>query len=326
MQRDNKELVSVIVPIYNVKKYLERCINSILCQSYENLEIILVDDGSDDGSELICDSFANKDKRVHVVHQKNGGVACARNTGLDNCKGEFVCFVDSDDYIHPDFILYLYTKLKENDCDICMCYHVVTDEWDYKGSINWEAAVEVYDRQEIFDRFYTDMHGSIIMLWNKMIRRECIADIRFDDGFIHEDEGTTFKFLYNARKIAFSGEVLYFYYSRDESITGVPYDRKRLDILKAYDNRLAFYKQNAEMALYERECQYYLSEILANYYKVHQFLKDNAILQQLRQKYGEIYKEADRSGWSFSRRVLYFLCYFDPLLYGRIKQAKSGRG
>lgn len=319
MQSNNRELVSVIVPIYNVKEYLERCINSILNQSYENLDIILVDDGSNDGSEAICDSFAQKDKRVNVIHQKNGGVASARNTGLDNCKGEFVCFVDSDDYIHPDFILYLSTKLKDNDCDISMCYHVVTDEWDYKCSVNWDAAVEVYSKEEIFDRFYTNMHGSIIMLWNKMIRRKCIGDIRFDDGFIHEDEGTTFKFLYNARKIAFSNEVLYIYYSRDESITGIPYDKKRLDILKAYENRLSFYKEHSEKALYDRECQYYLSEILANYYKVSKLLKDKSILSELRCKYREVYNLADRRSWSTGRRALYFLCSWIPLLYGSIK-------
>nr|WP_022768216.1 glycosyltransferase family 2 protein [Butyrivibrio sp. NC2007] len=319
MRSNNRELVSVIVPIYNVKEYLERCVNSILNQSYENLDIILVDDGSNDGSEEICDFFARKDKRVNVIHQENRGVAAARNTGLNNCKGELICFVDSDDYVHQDYILYLYSKMEDNNCDICMCYHVVTEDWDYKGSVNWDAPIHVYTREEIFDRFYTDMHGSIIMLWNKIIRKDCIGNIRFDEGFIHEDEGTTFKILYNARKIAFSNEALYYYFSRDESITGIPYDKKRLDILKAYENRLSFYKDNSEKILYDRECQYYLSEILANYYKVSKLLKDKSILNELRNKYRKVYNMADRTSWSKGRRILYFVCNWIPLLYGIIK-------
>ena len=319
MQTNTGDLISVIVPVYNVKAYLERCVNSILKQSYENLEVILVDDGSTDDSKNICDSFAASDGRVRVIHQSNKGVATARNTGINNSNGEFICFVDSDDYIHPDFVRFLYTKLIENDCDICMCNHLVTDEWNYSINVNWDTPIDVYSRDQIFDMFYTNMHGSIIMLWNKMIRRECIADIKFDDGYIHEDEGTTFKFLYNAKKIAFSSEVLYFYYSRDESITGVPYDGKRLDILKAYENRLSFYKEHSEKKLFDRECQYYLSEILANYYKVSILLKDKETLQRLREKYSGVYKTADKSNWSASRKMLYFVCYYCPIIYGKIK-------
>ena len=313
--------VSVIVPIYNVKKYLPRCIESIIKQSYKNLEIILVDDGSTDGSEVVCDRYAQKDSRVKVIHQANGGVSTARNTGLDICTGDFICFVDSDDYIHADFVKYLYAKLIENDCDICMCNHIVTEEWNYKQDIDWEKKVNIYDKKQIFDMFYTDMHGSIIMLWNKIMKRECVSGIRFDDGYINEDEGTTFKFLYNAKKIAFSEEVLYFYYSRDESITGVPYTAKKIDILKAYENRISFYKEKGESDLLNRECMFYLSEILANYYKVYRILKDKKVLEDLRKKYSDTYKNVDKTNWSTGRKLLYAVCRRFPLLYGIIKQS-----
>ena len=315
-----EKLVSVIVPIYNVEEYLERCIESILRQSYNNLEIILVDDGSTDRSGEICDAFAQKDNRVKVIHQVNGGVATARNTGLDNSKGDYICFIDSDDYVHPDFIKYLYIKLMENGCDISMCRYAVTDKGDYHKALDWNSPVTVYDRNLLFERFYSDIHCHIIMLWNKLIKRECIGDIRFDDGYINEDEGTTFRFLYNAGKIVFCEEMPYYYFSRNESITGVPYSKKRLDILRAYENRLEFYLKQGEDRYYNRECMFYLSEILTNYYKVFKYLdRDKLILRELKNKYDKAYTAADKSGWGITRRALYFVCRFRPLLYGRIK-------
>ena len=317
---NEEKLVSIIVPIYNVEKYLDRCISSILNQSYRNLEIILVDDGSTDGSREICDTYARKDNRVKVIHQENQGVATARNAGLDGCRGDFISFVDSDDYIHPDFIKYLYTKLIETDSDICMCNYITTDEWDYSNKIDWNKKVDVYNAHQLLDLFYSDMHCNIIMLWNKIVKRECISDIRFDDGYINEDEGTSFKFIYKARRIVFCEEVLYYYFSREKSITGAPYDTKRLDILKAFENRMRFYKEHGEQSFFNRECMFYLSEILTNYYKVHKLLENNReILQELKKKYDNTYKVADKSEWGFSRKLMYKVFKMFPLLYGIIK-------
>jgi len=314
-------LISVIIPIYNVSEYLERCVNSVQGQSYKNLEIILVDDGSTDGSETICNDLEKHDSRIKVVRQKNLGVASARNAGLDASTGEYISFVDSDDYVHPDFIKYLYSKLIENDCEISICSFVGTDRWEYSKDINWEEKVDIYDKRQILNEFYSDMHGAIIMLWNKLISRKCIDGIRFDDGYIHEDEGTTFKFLYNANRIAFCHEVLYFYYDRRGSITGNPYSAKRLDILKAYENRIAFYEAHGENALLNRECQYYLSEILNNYYKVYHFLgKDKVLLKMLKDKYKKIFLSADKTKWSTGRRLLYCVCSVSPMLYGGLKR------
>ncbi len=319
MQDDNKDLVSVIVPVYNVELYLRRCVNSILNQSYKDLEVILVDDGSSDSSGLICEEYAEKDNRVKVIHQRNGGLSAARNTGIDNCHGAYICFVDSDDYVHPEYVRYLHDLCIENNCEISICYHYITEEDDYRSEVNLNSAAKVFTRNEVFDLFYTDMHGSIVIAWNKLYKRECIGDIRYDVGKIHEDEGTTFRFLYNSKKIAFTKEVLYYYYSREDSITGLPYNRKKLDILDAYENRLSFYREHSEKALYDRECQYYLSEILANYYKVYHLLKDETLLKDLGERYNKVYSEADRSSWSSGRRVFYYVFKIFPLLYGKIK-------
>ena len=319
MNNDIKDTVSIIVPVYNVKPYLERCINSILKQSYDNLEVILVDDGSTDGSGELCDSLEKKDKRIIVIHQQNGGLSSARNTGIDNCHGSYICFVDSDDYVHPDYVKYLYSMCINYNCEIGICYHYITEEDNYYRKVELNSEIRVFSRSEIFDLFYTDMHGSIVIAWNKIYKRECIGDIRYDVGKIHEDEGTTFKFLYNANRIAFGKEVLYYYYSREDSITGLPYNRKKLDILDAYENRLKFYKEHLEKGLYDRECQYYLSEILANYYKVSVQLKDKGVLLELREKYNQAYKNADRAVWSNSRKIMYLTFKFFPFLYGAIK-------
>lgn len=313
------DLVSVIVPVYNVAQYLERCVNSILRQTYKKLEIILIDDGSTDASPRICDELGIMDERIKVIHQSNQGLSGARNTGIDNSQGDYLCFVDSDDFVHPDYVRYLYKMCRKNNCEIAICYHYITSESNCKFDIDLDGPVKVFSRKELFDVFYTDMHGSIVIAWNKLYKRECIGDIRYDVGKIHEDEGTTFKFLYNAHKIAFTSQVLYYYFDREESITGLPYSKKKLDILDAYENRLAFYKEHSEKKLYDRECQYYLSEILANYYKVSQLLNDRDLLGVLRDKYLNVYNASDRNCWSKGRRALYFVCKICPLLYGNIK-------
>ncbi len=314
-------LVSIIVPVYNVKPYLERCVNSLIGQSYQELEIILVDDGSTDGCGDLCDVLMSRDKRIWVVHQENQGLSAARNAGIEAAQGEYLCFVDSDDYVNPEYVKYLYEMCTENEADIAICGHLITKKGDYFKPIDFSKPVDVYFREEIFDRFYTDMHGSIVIAWNKLYKRMCIGDIRYDVGMIHEDEATTFKFLYNAHKIAFGREVGYYYFDRSDSITGSAYSKRNLDILKAYENRLLFYKDHREDKLYDRECQFYLSEILNQYRKVREFLEgDKDTLKMLREKYKKSYIESDRRKWSATRRCVYALCLMFPGLYGVMKK------
>ena len=313
-------LVSVIIPIYNVEAYLERCVESVCGQSYKDLEIILVDDGSKDGSGEICDRLEKKDNRISVIHQANMGLAGARNTGIDACHGDYICFVDSDDYVHPDYVKYLLKICEDNGCEIGACGHFPTDKMESFHEVNWNEKATVYNKKQIFDVFYSDMHVPIVIAWNKIYSRKCIGDIRYDVGYIHEDEATTFKFLYNAEKIAFGREKLYYYFDRSDSITGQAYSKKRLDILKAYENRMEFYSAHNEHEYYERECQNYLSEILNNYYKVYHFLnKDKVLLNELRGKYKRAYNESDKSAWMKGRRLFYCICNRIPLFYGIIK-------
>ncbi len=321
IQVDNMELVSIIVPVYNVKPYLERCVNSLISQTYKDLEIILVDDGATDGCRELCDELKLRDDRIRVIHQHNQGLSAARNSGIDAANGRYLCFVDSDDYVNPEYIMYLYDMCKDYGADIGICGHYITEEDNYYKKIDFSKAIEVFSREEIFDRFYTDMHGSIVIAWNKLYKRECIGNIRYDVGMIHEDEATTFKYLYNAKKIAFGREVGYYYYSRPDSITGLAYSSRNLDILKAYENRLDFYKGHNEDRFYNRECQFYLSEILNQYGKVIRFLKgDKRILNMLKEKYRKAYKNSDKKSWSFIRRSMYAVFWVFPSFYCAIKR------
>ncbi|MCR5557534.1 MAG: glycosyltransferase [Butyrivibrio sp.] len=318
-----KELISVIIPVYNVGNYLERCVESVCKQSYLNIEIILVDDGSTDDSGKICDEFGKVDDRIKVIHQTNKGLAGARNTGIDASRGEYLCFVDSDDYVHPDYVKYLYEICVDNHCQIGICGHCATDRMEKFHEVDWGGKVLVCDRKQIFDDFYSENHVPIVIAWNKIYSRECIGNIRYDEGFIHEDEATTFKYLYNAKRIAWGKERLYYYFDRTDSITGQEYSKKRLDILKAYENRLEFYSSHAEQEYYERECQFYLSEILNNYHKVYLYLqKDKELLGMLKSKYQKAYLNADRSNWTVGRKMLYGVCYAYPLFYAFLKRKK----
>ena len=315
------DLVSIIVPVYNVKPYLERCVNSLIGQSYRDLEIILVDDGSTDGSGELCDDLTHKDNRIKAIHKSNQGAAAARNAGIDISSGEFICFVDSDDYVNYEYVRYLYEICTKNGADIGMCGHLITDKDDYYELIDFSKPIELYSKDEILDKFFTDMHGSIIIPWNKIYKRKCISDIRYVVGMICEDEATTVKFLYNADKIAFGKEVGYYYFSRPDSITGSAYSKRNLDILKAYESRLLFYKEQGEDKLYIRECQFYLSEILNQYSKVKKFLKDdNDTLKMLRKKYRKAYLSSERNKWTALRRGIYAICFVFPGFYSAMKK------
>ena len=206
MQNTNNELVSVIVPVYKVEPYLDRCVASILAQTYPNLEVILVDDGSPDNCPALCDAWAQRDARIRVIHKKNGGQSDARNVGLDAASGAYISFVDSDDYIAENFIETLYDLLHEYHTDI--------------SAVHWKLVYA--DAPEVpappSSRNVTLFQG---------------ADaIRFPVGRVMEDLGIAHKILFDAGQIAYSDEPLYYYYQRDGSTL-------HTDCIKFFQDRLA---------------------------------------------------------------------------------------
>ena len=211
------ELVSVIVPVYKTEKYLNHCINSIVGQTYNNLEIILVDDGSPDRCPAICDLWKEKDERIKVFHQVNAGGGQARNLALDKSKGKFVIFVDSDDYIAPFMIEFLYKQFQD-DVDIVECGYCITHndnaEFDEESEgYRWESFVaEEAVLENIKDRMFRQI------IWNKMYRKSVVGDVRFPVRKNIDDEFWTYQVLGNARKVIYTNKVLYAYRQQENSV------------------------------------------------------------------------------------------------------------
>lgn len=181
------DLISVIVPIYKVEKYLDKCIASIIGQKYRELEIILVDDGSPDSCGEICDRYSAIDSRIKVFHQKNGGVSDARNTGIMQATGKYLSFVDGDDYIEPDMIEILYNNLTDNNADISICnYHTLGEK---TGAEHKEITISegVWDRQTFWENYYSKNQYYCVVLWNKLFKRELFYGLSFPKGRISED-------------------------------------------------------------------------------------------------------------------------------------------
>ena len=225
-----KPMISIIVPIYNVEQYLRRCVDSLRNQSHRDFELILVDDGSPDNCSAICEEYAAVDDRVRVIHKTNGGLSDARNAGLEIARGEYVAFVDSDDWVAENYLERLLTALTETGADICECSVLRTD-----GAACVPAAEnqkpEVFSTTEALEQLISDnifrQH-----VWNKLYRRDVIADILFPKGKTNEDEFWTYQVFGNAKKVAKISDVLYSYFQRPASIMGETYSLKRLDALE----------------------------------------------------------------------------------------------
>lgn len=228
----NQELISVIVPIYNVEKYLDRCVKSICEQSYRNLEIILVDDGSGDMCGAMCDTYANHDSRVLVVHKENGGLSDARNAGLNICSGTYVTFIDSDDYIEHDYIETLYSALVENQADISIGdYFYETENGLTINSYLNSGKVRILDQKEAI--------GELCKLklfsnsaWGKLYPTKFFLDIRYPKGKIYEDIPITYRLILKAGKIAFCEKPIYHYIYRLQAISKGNFKPQRLDALQ----------------------------------------------------------------------------------------------
>ncbi len=225
--------ISVIIPVYNVEKYLNRCVESILNQTYRNLEIILIDDGSTDKSSQLCDFFSTKDSRIKVIHKKNGGLSSARNVGLDNATGEYVYFIDSDDWIANDTIEYLYETCKKYDADICSAKYMLTGN-ENKNFPEIDEVIEiVYERNKL--QYYLDsaLDGKNleIPVCTKLYKKYLFDNIRFPEGQIYEDIYTNYLLIDKANKLVTSNKFIYFYFQQGTSITRSKFTERNYDLI-----------------------------------------------------------------------------------------------
>lgn len=234
-------LVSVIVPVYKVEPYLHRCVDSILAQTYHNLEIILVDDGSPDNCGKICDEYARKDKRIKVIHKKNGGQSEARNVGLDVAKGEYVTFIDSDDWIHNQYIEILYNDIIQANADVSMCTFVRISAMNNNDKKISTHKVEVLNKEQAIERtlYQKKLDSSP---WDKLYKRNLFDSLRFTVGRIYEDLEIIYQIYDRAVILTYTDEALYYYFYREDSTLGV-FNQKRLVVLDITDEIVKYMEE-----------------------------------------------------------------------------------
>lgn len=255
----NEPLVSVIVPCYKVEQYLPNCVESILNQTYNNWEIILVDDGSPDNCGEICDRYALKDCRIKVVHKTNGGLSSARNAGMKIMQGEYVTFLDSDDFLHRDAIQTLVRYAKQYGAQIVQCsftrgYETVFPAW------NGKEKVDEYDNHTIFIKFVAK-----IIVCGKLYKCELLDDITMPEGIINEDDWTTWKIYYRAKKIVVTNRPLYYYTVNPGSIMSIAKKKPDTTYYGAYDERIAFFKESGERDLADISHLQFCKSLLLSY-------------------------------------------------------------
>lgn len=227
------DLVTVVVPIYNVEKYLNECVESIVNQTYKNLEIILVDDGSPDNCPVMCDEWAKKDGRIKVIHQRNGGLSSARNSGLKICRGKYVTFVDSDDWLDSDCVGYLYELVYKDNSDMSVCQHRVVRDTEILQEFSLETDSCLGSRDCLKKIFYGDQISTSV--WAKMYKT-CLFDIvHFPEGRLYEDIGTLPYLVMNCQKINVGAMAKYNYRMVSTSITHAAFNVKKFDLIEMTD-------------------------------------------------------------------------------------------
>lgn len=225
----NKDLISIVIPVYNIENYIEKCIKSIVQQTYENIEIIIVDDGSTDSSGTLCDQLGRNDKRIIVIHKENGGLSDARNKGIDRASGKYICFIDGDDFIAEDFITTLYNSLKNNNADLAVC------EFDYIDNngkrinhpidsgalriLNTHDAIQILLQQKPYSN----------SACGKMFKLADFDNIKFPYRRLYEDTATVYKLFLKCNKVVFTAKAMYYYVWRNQSISKSGFSINQMD-------------------------------------------------------------------------------------------------
>ena len=257
----SRALVSVIVPVYNIRPFLPYCLRSIAAQTYRNIEVILVDDGSTDGSGELCDEFASSDSRFKVVHQPNGGQSSARNAGFSLCSGEWVAFVDGDDFMHPEYIRYLLEAAVSTGSSLSVCEYEPVSDYNVPMPDDGEPVATVDDSDALLGKMLSGLKVQYMTVWGKLFKRSLIAPFRFKDRKCEDTEYLSQVFP-TVDRAAHIRNRLYFYYSRPGSdSTGGIFKQSQItllsEIMERYrDSYPAHSKQAARLILVQTEKYY----------------------------------------------------------------------
>lgn len=245
--------LSIIVPVYQVKPYLERCLNSILSQTFTDYEVILVDDGSTDGSQDICDLYADQYEKITVIHKPNGGLSSARNAGIEAASAEYIMFVDSDDLIHVRTAELEMKFLQEQNADVLLCSLAKfrnSEDIDIHSVIEKLEGVKVISGTEASKGFFDNPHANkYVSSCGKIFKRSLFNDVRFPEGRLFEDEFTTYRLYYKCDQIVLTDSELYYYYVNPTGITQNLDLNKRFDEYDAQIERINFYKKKNDVEI-----------------------------------------------------------------------------
>lgn len=303
-------MISIIVPLYNVENYIDKCLESLVHQTYSNIEIILIDDGSPDNSGYIADEWKEKDKRIKVIHKSNGGLSSARNVGLDICSGDYIMFVDSDDIVSVDICQKLLNLMVENDCQIAICEaeHV----FDNQPSFSFSNNLEFYDSENaICEMWY--QKSFLPSAWGKLYKSEIFHHLRFTEGIIFEDIDMMHEAFDKAHKIVYTDSKLYGYIHHEDSITTKPFTRKDLIILDICQKLLDFSSDKSNKMKKAAE-SYAVTGAMRVYLNAPEgFKKEKQKAENILEKFSKIVLK-DKNIRKKTKYSLILFIYFRPLL------------
>lgn len=311
----SNSLISVIVPVYKVEKYLHKCVDSILAQTYTNLEIILVDDGSPDNCGRICDEYAAKDSRIKVIHQENGGQSVARNNGVTCAEGEYVSFIDSDDYIEPTYIESLYSGIEKYNSAISACRMYCESEDGKIFNKNSGSGVIInYSKIEALKEIcYEEKLGSSPCC--KLFKTELVRNIPFPEGKKYEDLATIYKLISSSEAVSFIDEALYHYVQHNGSTMRSGWRPYNWDLMEAAENMYAFYLENYPALSVDITNRFFFSanEFFVLAEKNDEFLN---MVFPIRQKLKPMWETVARNPRvSFVKKIKYFLLLYFPRMH-----------
>ena len=319
---------SIIIPVYKVEKYLETCVESVLKQTQQDFEIILVDDGSPDRCPQICDDLLKRDERIHVLHKQNGGLSSARNAGMRIAQGEYYFFLDSDDYLHPQTLEILQNIAIKESCDIVCSNYLITDQRKISfDPIEYMVNYECFSGQEALKKMYDPSLGMSVIACAKLYRSKLFTQVSFPEGCLHEDEFTTYKLYFRANKIAYIDKKLYYYYQNTESITRSTYILERLVVLRAFKERMDFFKVEKLVDPYYMTQRLYVIQLMEHYYQVSKMqgnhkeiclkLKNELLAQMKSVKYNPYFL--------FKHKLSHLAFILSPALFHYIYEKKISR-
>ena len=314
--------ISIIVPIYNVEAYIGNCIDSILNQTFRDFELILVNDGSTDKSLDICKDYKDIDNRICIIDKKNGGVSSARNAGLQIAKGEYIGFVDSDDYIHTQMYEILYNEIVKNDADISMCQFKRVFEFNKKelsDKIVLSKEVQLLNSKETVFKLGRNNSVKYVVLWNKLYKKNLFDNINFKEGIIHEDEYIIHRLLYKGNKLIYVRKELYFYLQRKGSIMDEKLDINSADYLLACSDRVKFFYEKGLVELQDSWEKFYLWKFFNDYSELYREYNGNKKLKILRKDFAQVLKILlkDRK-YSVKEKISWVIFAINPKIYYKL--------